>query len=72
MEAGEEILITINGQTASKRTRTNVRKSGPRFVFHKEENKRILVSSIGRGFNGWLPAREIKIHRLRTNETASN
>lgn len=72
MVAGEEILVTINGQTASKRTRTNVRKSGPRFVFHKQDNDRILVSSIGRGFSGWLPAKEIKIHRLRADETATN
>lgn len=70
MVDGEEILITINGQTASKRTRTNVRKSGPRFVFRKEQDSKVLVSSVGRGFNGWLPIREIKIHRLKTEGKA--
>lgn len=58
-----EILITINGATASKRTRNRVRENGPRFVFVPNNSRpdHILVKRVdGRGWNGWLPLREVK------------
>ena len=61
-----EILVTINGATASKRTRNRVRENGPRFVFVPNNNRadQILLKGVdGKGWNGWLPVREIKVHR---------
>ena len=58
-----EILITINGATASKRTRNRVRENGPRFVFIPNNNRpdHILLKGVdGKGWNGWLPVREVK------------
>jgi len=71
---GEEVLVTINGQTAGKRTRSRVRESGPRFLLcaESEDGKRLLFKSIGRGFNGWLPRSEIRVHRLRGNENITD
>lgn len=62
-----EVLVTINGQTASKRTRNRVREHGPRFTVVKVDeakNELLLRRPDSRGWFGWLPLREIKIHKL--------
>jgi len=59
-----EVLVTINGATASKRTRNRVRENGPRFLFVPNNNRaeQILLKGVdGKGWNGWLPLREIKV-----------
>jgi hypothetical protein len=59
-----EVLVTINGATASKRTRNRVRENGPRFLFIPNSNRaeQILLKGVdGKGWNGWLPLREIKV-----------
>jgi hypothetical protein len=58
-----DILVTINGATASKRTRKIVRGHGPRFTFvpnTTRENHILLRRADGTGWNGWLPVREVK------------
>lgn len=58
-----ELLVTINGATASKRTRKIVRGHGPRFIFvpnNSREGSILLRGVDGKGWNGWLPVREIK------------
>lgn len=66
---GSEVLVTINGQTASLRTRKLTRSQGPRFVLVRQgEDKRkgeVLLSSLTSKWTGWLPTKEILIHRTR-------
>ena len=73
MTDGSEVLVTISGQTASLRTRKLTRAHGPRFVILREgEDKRagqLLLSSATSKWNGWLPKREIRIHRTRVDGT---
>lgn len=59
----KRIRVSINGQTASKRTRQRVRKFGPEFLLlPKTKDGHILVAGLdGTGWNGWLPIREIKV-----------
>ena len=59
-----EVIVTINGATASKRTRNRVKENGPRFLFVPNNNRaeQILLKGVdGKDWNGWLPLREIKI-----------
>lgn len=62
-----EMLVVINGQTASVRTRRLLRTHGPRFVLVKhatdERPKQVLLSSVLGKWVGWLPEREIKVVR---------
>jgi len=62
------VLVTINGATASKRTRNRIRNNGPRFIQAFPKNNRpgevFLKSLLGKGWTGWVPEREIKIHEL--------
>lgn len=61
----EEVFISINGQTASKRTRNRVREHGPEFFLFENSNRvnQILLKSINNKWFGWLPLNEIKIKR---------
>lgn len=64
---GSEVLVVINGQTASVRTRRLLRTHGPRFVLVRrgvdDRAKQVLLrSSLGK-WTGWLPEREIKVAR---------
>jgi hypothetical protein len=59
-----EVIVTINGQTASKRTRNRVREHGDKFIAipNKNRDNQILLKGINdKGWNGWLPLNEIKI-----------
>lgn len=62
---GSEVLVTINGQTASLRTRQLIRSQGSRFIVMREgdENRKgqILLSSVAGKWSGWLPIKEIRI-----------
>ena len=64
---GSEVLVTINGQTASLRTRKLTRSQGSRFIVVREgdENRKgqILLSSVTTKWSGWLPTKEIRIRR---------
>lgn len=66
---GSEVLVTINGQTASLRTRKLTRSQGPRFVLVRQEDDsrkgQVLLSSLAGKWVGWLPKKEIIIHRTR-------
>jgi hypothetical protein len=67
-----EVLVVINGATASKRTRNRVREHGPRFVYVPNKNRadQILLKGVdGKGWNGWLPLWEIKVHRVPSEST---
>lgn len=60
-----EILVVINGQTASVRTRRLLRTHGPRFVLVRhgadERPKQVLLRSTLGKWVGWLPEREVKV-----------
>jgi len=64
----KEVLITINGQTASKRTRNRVREHGPQFLLspntspHQPDS--VLIFSCVTKWSGWIPKNEIKIHDI--------
>ena len=62
-----EVLVTINGQTASLRTRKLTRSQGPRFIVVREgegdRKGQLLLSSAISNWTGRLPLREIRIHR---------
>jgi len=64
---GSEVLVTINGQTASLRTRKLARSQGSRFIVVREGDDdrkgQILLSSVATKWSGWLPTKEIRIHR---------
>jgi hypothetical protein len=67
-----EILVSINGATASKRTRNRVKEHGPRFVYVPNKNRadQILLKGVdGKGWNGWLPLWEIKVSRVPLEST---
>lgn len=60
------VLIKINGQTASKRTRNRVREAGPQFFLVKKDyfdrfNTECALVRSPKGFFGWLPLNEIII-----------
>jgi len=69
-QEGDELLVVINGQTASVRTRRLLRQHGPRFILVKhgteKRAKELLFSSTLGKWTGWLPEREIKILRINT------
>ena len=64
-----EVLVTINGQTASVRTRRLLRTHGPRFVLvrhgDEERPKQLLLRSVLGKWTGWLPEREVKVLRTK-------
>ena len=66
---GSEVLVTINGQTASLRTRKLTRSQGPRFILVRRGDDtrkgQVLLSSLTSKWTGWLPTKEILIHRTR-------
>jgi len=67
-----EVLVTINGATASKRTRNRVKEHGPRFMYVPNKNRadQILLKGVdGKGWNGWLPLWEIKVLRAPSEST---
>ena len=62
----QAVLIKINGQTASKRTRNRVREAGPQFLLVKKAhfdrfNTECALVRSPKGFFGWLPLNEIII-----------
>ena len=63
---GTSVIIKINGQKASKRTRNRVKEAGPEFLliktayFDRFKTYSALVRS-PKGFFGWLPLNEIVI-----------
>jgi hypothetical protein len=63
----EEVFITINGQTASKRTRNRVKEHGPEFFMIPNPNRvnQVLLKSINNKWFGWLPLDEIKIKKIK-------
>lgn len=68
-QEGDELLVVINGQTASVRTRRLLRQHGPRFILvrrgDEQRPNQVLLRSLLDGWAGWLPEREIKMMRLR-------
>ena len=74
LEIGDTIVVKINGQTASKRTRNRVKENGPTFVVTKIDSvslfphigqhvNAVLVSSTTTNWTGWFPAEEIVVSR---------
>lgn len=61
-----ELLVTVNGGTATKRTRNRVREGGPRFwsVPNPNRSDDILLWSPVTGWFGWLPKSEIAITKI--------
>lgn len=70
---GDAILVRINGQTASKRTRNRVKENGPEFIFERSgmtynsialgNGRAVLLKSRSTNWRGWLPEREIVVSR---------
>jgi hypothetical protein len=62
------VLVTLNGATASKRTKNKIRNNGPRFIqaFPKvnRPGEVFLKSFLVNGWTGWVPEKEIIIHEL--------
>jgi hypothetical protein len=71
-QEGDELLVVINGQTASVRTRRLLRQHGPRFVLVKygtdKRAKQLLFSSLLGKWTGWLPEREVTIMRTHAQQ----
>lgn len=68
LTAGELVLVTVNGQTASVTTRRRVRTQGPRFIVQKlpddKHPKSVNLLSPETSWSGWVPLREIRVHRV--------
>lgn len=63
-----EVIVTINGQTASKRTRNRVREHGDRYIAipNNNRNGQVLLTGLSKPrWNGWLPLDEIHITQIQ-------
>lgn len=67
-EVGKSIVVVkINGQTSSLRTRSRVKQNGPLFVLINDSTKnskrldQVLLQSIATNWLGWLKTSEIII-----------
>lgn len=64
------VLVKIDGQNASGRTRTRVKQNGPEFELIEPNNSKSvrsnqsLLKSTRTNWLGWLPNDEIKITNL--------
>lgn len=73
---GDVVVVKINGQTASKRTRNRVKENGPKFEFVKialthqtlalQGGRAVFLKSRTTNWIGWLPEREIVVSRSVT------
>lgn len=69
MQDGDTVVVAINPQSASKRTRNRVKEGGPDFTFVKRgtdntfRSDSVLLRSPKTGWFGWLPLGEIKIRK---------
>jgi len=69
------VVVAINGQTASKRTRQRVKQGGPDFIqvipqiSKPHRTDEVLLRSTKTGWFGWLPLREILIRRPASSAT---
>ena len=72
LEPGDSVMVKINGQTASKRTRNRVKENGPEFIVQKIGSAHlqlggvtpaILFASATTKWVGWLPKSEIVVSR---------
>jgi len=63
----ETVVVAVNGQTASKRTRNRVKEGGPEFSLVKRGSPQtfrkdsVLLRSPKTGWFGWLPLDEINM-----------
>lgn len=77
MDTWEQIpvIVAINGQTASKRTRQRVKQGGPDFIqvipqtSKPHRTDQVLLRSTKTGWFGWLPLSEISIRRPSSSAT---
>ncbi len=63
-----EVIVTINGQTASRRTRNRVREHGDRYIAFPNNNRngQVLLTGLSKPqWNGWLPLNEIHITQIQ-------
>lgn len=65
---GDTVAVRINGQSASKRTRSRVKENGPLFEIVKMGAERqkmrtsaVLLQSKTTNWLGWLPTKEIVV-----------
>ena len=76
LDDAQQVLITINGQTASKRTRNRIRDHGPRFLLtsntspHQPDS--VHIFSCSSKWSGWIAKREIIIHKVFKETTNEN
>jgi hypothetical protein len=65
--------LTINGQTASGRTRKKIKQFGPEFelvevnIVNPIRSDQVLLKSTKTGWFGWLPKNEIIITKKEGN-----
>lgn len=69
IQEGDTVVVSINPQAASKRTRNRVKEGGPDFTFVKRGTDNtfrcdsVLLRSPNTGWFGWLPLEEIKMRK---------
>jgi hypothetical protein len=72
IEPGDAVMVKINGQTASLRTRRRVKENGPSFIVEKVGaaylqlggvTPAVLLASTTTNWVGWLPKKEIIVSR---------
>lgn len=73
LEPGDAVMVKINGQAASLRTRNRVKENGPEFIVKKVGaahlslggvTPAVLLESRTTKWVGWLPKKEIVVSRV--------